>query len=176
MRTLLLMRHAKSSWHNACVEDHERALNPRGTRDAPRMAQEIVRLGRQPQMVLCSDAVRTRATLALMFGHWSGASPRVVYDPALYLAEPAVIMERIAQAPAEIETLMVLGHNPGLHALALGLAGRGGKDMLTHSLLASLATRFPTSGLAVLEFPVEGWSKLAPGMGALRVFTAPKLL
>jgi phosphohistidine phosphatase len=171
MRTLLLMRHAKSSWLSPELDDHERPLNNRGTRDAPRMAKHMAASGWLPGMVLCSDAVRTRATLALMLLEWPGRSPRIAYDPALYLAEPAAILESIARAPADVGTLLVLGHNPGMHALALALTGRG--EAIT---AGELSTRFPTCALAVLEFAGRGWSKLAPGSGTLRGFVYPKQL
>lgn len=135
------------------------------------MAQEIARLGLRPDMVLCSDAVRTRETLALMVGHWAANSPRVVYDSTLYLAEPAAMLERIARVPSVVETLMVLGHNPGMHALALGLTGRGGSG-----LVHDLSTKFPTCGLAVLEFESDDWGDLPAGSGTLRGFTSPKQL
>ncbi len=171
MRTLLLLRHAKSSWHSPDLDDHERPLNPRGTRDAPVMAKEIARRRLRPEMVLCSDAVRTRETLALMMGQWSPKSSGIVYDAALYLAEPATMLECIAQAPKSVARLMVLGHNPGMHVLALGLAGRG-----PSGLLNDLRTKFPTCGLAVLEFAADDWSDLPAGSGTLCAFTFPKQL
>lgn len=171
MRTLILLRHAKSSWDDPGLSDHERPLNRRGTRDAPRMGDVLAGEGLLPDLVLCSDAVRARGTLALVLSRLPDARPRVVYAPELYLADPAMLLRRIAQVEAGVQRLLVVGHNPGLHALALGLTGSG-----STKALAMLAAKLPTAGLVVIDFEAASWAGVEPGHGRLRLFTAPKLL
>lgn len=171
MRKLLLQRHAKSSWADPELDDHARPLNARGIRDAPRVARAIAAAGLVPDAVLCSDAVRTRATLALMLSAWPDAKPAITFDPALYLGEPAAILEAIGRVPASAATVMVIGHNPGLHALALSLTGAGERRQV-----AELAARFPTCALAAFEFDREGWQRLQPASGRLIHLVFPKLL
>lgn len=171
MRTLILMRHAKSSWDGDGLSDHERPLNKRGTRDAPRMAAWMMRNDLRPGLVLCSDAVRTRATLTLLLGAAPDWRPQVRFEPRLYLAEPAAMLEVIKRVPDDIESCLVIGHNPGAHALALGLVGNGEPGALT-----DLAMKFPTAALAVIEIGEATWGDVVPGMGRLAAFVAPKSL
>lgn len=147
MRTLLLMRHAKSAWDDPALGDHERVLNARGRRDAPRMGELLLREGLVPDLVLCSGAARTRETAALLFEAF-GVVPEVVYDDALYLASPVTLLDVVAAAPAA-DTLLVLAHNPGIAEWASALAGR------------ELA--YPTATVAAFECAIDAWSGL-PGV------------
>ena len=171
MRTLLLMRHAKSGWDDPTLDDHERPLNRRGTRDAPRMARYMAAAGLVPDVVLCSDAVRTRATMALLLAEWPGSAPSVSYEAGLYLAEPAAIMEAVRGLAKSVRRCLVLAHNPGIHALALGLAGGGNRNVLS-----DVAARFPTSALAVIDLDTGDWKTIESGSGRLRAFVYPKVL
>jgi phosphohistidine phosphatase len=171
MRTLSLLRHAKSSWDDPELTDHERGLNGRGLRDAPRMGRFIRNNGLVPDLVLCSDAVRTRETMRLVLAEWGAARPRVVYDAALYLAEPVGILKLLAKVDANIGHCLVVGHNPGLEDLAVSLAETGEPHAL-----ADLGAKFPTCALAVIDLPVEGWKGLRPGTGNLRMFVVPRAL
>lgn len=171
MRTVLLLRHAKSSWDDADLADHERPLAKRGTKDAPAIGRFMAASGMVPDLVLCSNAVRTRATLTLVLPELGEPKPHIVYDPALYMAEPAAIMARVAQVDADQRNLLVVAHNPGLHALALELCGDGKAGDL-----ASLAIKFPTCGLAVIDLPAASWARIPAGSGKLRLFTSPKQL
>lgn len=169
MRTLLLLRHAKSSWDDPCLDDHERPLNRRGTRDAPRIGAWIAEHRLRPDLVLCSDAVRARATLSLVLAELEAPAPKVVFEPRLYLAEPAAIIEVVKRAEPSASHCMVVGHNPGLHALALGLSAAGARKDL-----AALAMKMPTASLAVIELDIEAWSALRPGGGRLAAFVTPR--
>jgi phosphohistidine phosphatase len=169
MRTLILMWHAKSSWDDEGLADHERPLNRRGTRDAPRMAAWMMRNDLRPGLVLCSDAVRTRATLTLVLGAVPAWKPQVRFEPRLYLAEPAAMLEVIRRVPDDVESCLVVGHNPGTHALALGLVGSG-----EPGALADLAMKFPTAAVAVIEIGDAAWRDLRPGKGRLADFVSPK--
>lgn len=171
MRTLLLFRHAKSSWDDPELTDHERPLTKRGTRDAVRMGEYIREAGLVPDLVLCSGAVRARATLALTLTALDGAVGEVLHDDALYLAEPTQILKRLAQVDVARNPVMIVGHNPGLHALALALVHAG-----ETRALAQLAQNFPTAGLAVIDFETQSWSDISAATGSLRTFVSPKRL
>lgn len=171
MRTLSLLRHAKSSWDDPDLSDHERGLNGRGLRDAPRIGRFMRKHGLVPDLVLCSDAVRTQETLRLVVAEWGEAGAKVVYDPALYLAEPVGILKVLAKVQARIGHCLVVGHNPGLHDLGISLAETG--DPHAH---ADLSAKFPTAALAVIDLPVDGWARIRPGTGHLRLFVVPRAL
>lgn len=173
MKRLILFRHAKSSWDDPGLSDHRRPLAPRGMRAAPAVARWLGERALLPDHVLCSDAVRTRQTWALVEEAWAehGGGPRadVVIDPDLYLASPRGILALVAATPPEVDALMVVGHNPGMHDLAATLAVPGGTP--AH---ARLARKFPTAAVAVLDFDAEDWSELGPGQGRLVAFVRPK--
>lgn len=171
MRTLSLLRHAKSSWDNPALDDHERPLTKRGTKAAVEMAKFISRERLAPERVLCSTAVRTRATLALMIARMPDPHPEVLYDDALYLASPQVLLEHIRETPDSVENLLIVGHNPGLHALALSLIGSG-----DHKAIATLAKGFPTAALATFTFKAETWAAVKPASGQLNYAIWPRQL
>ena len=171
MLTLALLRHAKSGWDDPTLDDHERPLARRGTRDVPRIGAFMAANDLVPDLVLCSDAVRTRATLTLLLPAWAPRVPEIRYDKKLYLASPLGIREHLVRLGTGPALVMVIGHNPGLHVLALELAGRGnGKD------LAALAEKYPTCALAVIDCETTNWGDLRPGRGTLRLLATPKRL
>lgn len=169
MLTLSLLRHAKSSWTNPALDDHDRPLAKRGVKAVPLVAEFIRREGLIPEIVLCSDAMRTRATLALLLARLDTPNPPVIYDEALYLAAPRAILSAVAEHGEK--HVLVVGHNPGMHALALELVGDGNRK-----LLSGLAREFPTAALAVLTFDVDSWDKIEPLSGHLKHFTTPRKL
>ena len=171
MKRLVLLRHAKSSWTEPGLTDHQRPLSPRGVRAAPEMARWIARHGYVPQYALCSDAVRTRQTWELVADVWYGTfgPPPVSMEPDLYLASPYGIRALIGRTGEDIESLLVLGHNPGMHDLASTFVARDGSEL--HRLLDR---KFPTAAAAVLEFDVSDWSDLQPGTARLEAFMRPK--
>ncbi|MBU2580700.1 MAG: histidine phosphatase family protein [Alphaproteobacteria bacterium] len=169
MRTLLLLRHAKSDWHND-LSDHERPLNKRGVKTAPAVAQYIAKSGLSPDRILCSDAVRARATLALALPEMPPPQPAVEIDSRLYLAAAETILKVIGDHAVDDEhRLMVVGHNPGIHALALTLVGDGDKKALS-----ALAMKFPTAALAVISFKTGNWNDIGPAGGRLESFIVPR--
>lgn len=111
-RRIIVMRHAKSSWSTSAATDHARPLNQRGRRDAPRVADRLTDLGWQPQHILSSDAQRTRETCELMLGRWEEGIG-VNLTNTLYLAGPRELASELPGVSDEVETLLVLGHNPG---------------------------------------------------------------
>ncbi len=122
MKTLLLMRHAKSSWKHAEMPDQERPLNKRGNKDAPIMGSLIKDKELVPQKILCSTAVRATET-ARMVQEKSGFTGETIFLDSYYLAEPNAYLEALQTLPDEIERVMVIGHNPGLEGLCQILSG-----------------------------------------------------
>jgi phosphohistidine phosphatase len=170
MLTLSLLRHGKSSWSNARLKDIERPLSERGEKAVPRMGAFMARHGLAPDLILCSPAVRARQTLDLVLPHLK-AAPAVVYEDALYLASPRSMLKRIHKVAAKVRHTLIVGHNPGLQALAQDLAGAG-----TPEDLEALAEKFSTAGLAVIVFGARSWTKVERGGGRLELFMAPKRL
>jgi phosphohistidine phosphatase len=166
-RTLLLLRHAKSSWE-AGVEDFDRPLAPRGRRTAPLIGAEMVRRGWIPEQVVCSPARRARETWDLVAGAL-GPVPPATFEQGAYLAAPAALLRLVRGVAPEVGRLLVVGHNPGLQELALLLASPD-----SGAPLERLRAKLPTAGLAVLELPAGPWSALAAGSARLRAFVAPR--
>jgi phosphohistidine phosphatase len=169
MLTLSLLRHAKSSWADRELKDRERPLAKRGTKAAGAMGAFIAKQGLRPDLVLCSGSVRTRATLALVLPELGTPAPQIVFDDVLYMATPAELLGRVQEVKNDAPHVMVIGHNPGMHALALELTGKGDRRDVE-----ALATKFPTCGLAVLTFKARKWSDISLGGGKLELFITPR--
>ena len=167
MKTLYLLRHAKSSWDDPSLADHERPLAPRGRKAARRIGAYLTEHGIEPELVLCSTAARTRETLAGL-GSAIPDTTQVEAEKAVYGAGAWDLLRRVRRAPAGVVSLMVIGHNPGLEDLAGMLASGGDR-------LPALRAKFPTGALATLVF--EGtWSDLEPGDAELTGFVTPREL
>lgn len=162
-RTLLLMRHAKSDYP-AGVADHDRPLAPRGIKQA-RLAGDWLRANVAAiQGVLCSTATRARQTLAN-----THIDAPVRYTERLYDSTPGIMIEEINAVSDTVTTLLVVGHEPTMSALALGLA-----DAYTDTAAAQrISAKFPTSAIAVLSVP-DAWKALEPGRAALIGFEIPR--
>lgn len=171
MLTLSILRHAKSSWADPELDDHDRPLAKRGVKAIPGIAKFIRREKLRPSFALCSDAMRTRATLSLLLAELGPPTPRIVYDEALYLAAPETIRAQIAHHGDGEPHILLVGHNPGLHALTLELVGEG-----DYKTLATLAREFPTGALAVLTFDVADWKDVTSSSGHLQHYTTPRSL
>lgn len=145
MKTLLILRHAKSSWADAGMDDHDRPLNARGKRDAPRIGQLLADQGLHPDLVLSSTAKRARSTAKRVMEGGGFACPKQLLDE-FYLAPPETYVDTLQQLPDDIERVLVIGHNPGLEALTGHLTGN-------HESL-------PTAALVHVEFDIDAWSDL----------------
>lgn len=167
LRRLVVLRHAKSAWPEG-VEDHRRPLAPRGLRDAPAAGRALAEADCLPDLALCSTAVRARRTWELASAEW-GTPPPVRYDGRLYAAGAADLLTVVHEVPSEVETLLLVGHNPGLEDLVLELAGDGLDDTLER-----VRTKFPTAAIAVLTWYGTGWSALAPGAALLTWVTTAR--
>jgi phosphohistidine phosphatase len=170
VRTLLLVRHAKSSWADPELADIDRPLAARGVRAAQRMASHLEASGAQPDVVLCSSARRARQTLELL-RPGLGDQSDVQIDGRLYGADAAEILLCVRALDVGVGSVMVVGHNPGLQDLALELAGEGDGNAL-----AQLHTKFPTGALATLQLRDSTWSELGPGRAYLAALTLPRQL
>ncbi|MFI7299321.1 SixA phosphatase family protein [Streptomyces sp. NPDC050121] len=167
-RRLVVLRHAKSAWPDG-VPDHERPLAPRGRRDAPAAGRALATADCLPDLALCSTAVRARATWELAAAQWPGPTPPVRFDPRLYAADVPELLDVVHETPAEVGTLLLVGHNPGLEELVLDLAGDG-----LHDALDEVRLKFPTSAVAVLAWHGPDWRALTPGTALLTSMTVPR--
>jgi phosphohistidine phosphatase len=167
MYRLLLLRHAKSGWPTG-VEDRDRPLNARGREAAPLIAAYMASENLLPDLAIVSAAVRTRET----FGLIEQTLPcRSKIDERIYLAAPGTMLAAIRQTNADIRTLLLVGHNPGLHDLAVGLVGHGDRYAF-----ANLKDKMPTAALTVLDFTAEDWKDVAMKGGRLNRYITPKSL
>jgi phosphohistidine phosphatase len=174
-RTLLLLRHAKSSWSDPTLADFERPLNKRGQKAAPLMGKYLRKHGLVPELVLCSAARRAVETWALAGGVLAkgGTAPvPAKYLRSLYLAPPSRILAALRRTPDEAESVLMVGHNPGFEHLALGLAGADSEPAAQRDMEA----KFPTAALAELRFEASRWRDVAPGTGKLVRFVIPRAL
>ena len=169
MRRLLLARHAKSSWGDVSLKDHDRPLNARGRRSAPLVAGALYDLDLTPDAVISSTSARTRETWARMEPVFEDRAT-VEFLPELYLASPRTVLAAIGSVAPSAATLMVLGHNPSTHALAAFLSREGDPEQIRQLTLA-----FPTGAVAVIELAGERWEEAGDG-GELLHFIRPRHL
>jgi phosphohistidine phosphatase len=167
VRTLLLLRHAKSSWDDATLPDHERPLAPRGIRDAKRIGKHLRRSGIEPGLVLCSSARRTRETLDLVRPALGPA--RVEVEDDLYGASAEQLLARLRDLPDEVEAALLIGHNPAVQELVLLLAA-GGPG------LRDVQTKLPTGALATLVVDAASWGALDARSARLVGYIVPRQL
>lgn len=169
MKTLYVLRHAKSDWGHSSLRDFDRPLNERGWKAAKAIGREMRERHLSPELVLVSPAARTRETLARAeegFGEKFDA----VEDRSIYLATTETLVELVRSAPSDTGRLLIVGHNPGMHELVLVLA-EGPREMREE-----IAQKYPTGALAEISFDVSEWADVAPGTGRLRSFLKPREL
>jgi phosphohistidine phosphatase len=165
MKTIYLLRHAKSSWTDTGIGDADRPLAPRGRRAAEKVAKHLRQHGIAPAIVLCSAARRARETLALVAPGFDGATEQV-FEEGLYAASAAELLSRLRRIPARTPSVMIIGHNPGLQDLAVMLAGHGNR-------LERLREAFPTAALAVLSSSIASWRELGTDDAELIDYVVP---
>ena len=170
MLELLLLRHAKSRWDEPGAQDHDRDLAPRGELAATRMGRLIRNQGLRPELVLCSTARRAVHTWRLVEAEL-GDLPPLHYDDRLYLALPDRMIEVLAERGAGTGRILLVGHDPGMHSLAVRLATTGDR-----AWRAALAAKFPSGALALFAFVAHDWADLATQGGELRGFWRPREL
>ena len=171
MLTLILLRHAKSGWIDPGLGDHERQLTKRGTKAASLMGRYIADNNLTPNLILCSDATRTRETLVLVLQGLGSRTLQTVITEDLYLATPDTISATIARQAGGARSIMVIGHNPGLHTLALSLPVNS-----TTTDFTELAVKYPTAALVEISFNIKAWDAIQPATGTLKRFIVPRSL
>ncbi len=169
MRRLMLARHAKSSWGDMTLSDHDRPLKKRGRRAAALVGAELAALGCIPDVVYCSTAARTRETWSRMEPCFDG-HPRVEFLRDLYLASPRIVLATVAATPRSAQTVMVLGHNPSSHALAAYLSRTGDQSEIDR-----VRAGFPTGAVAVVGLASDDWKRADEG-GELLHLILPRRL
>ncbi len=168
MKILTLLRHAKSSWDDPAARDFDRPLNKRGRRAAHAIGRALRQEGMEFDAIIASPALRVVETLRDVAETY-GRELRPSEDQDLYLASPAVLLERVQRVDDEVERLLVVGHNPGLEQFALMLSGSGEQD-----LIEAIEDKYPTGTVAVIRFEVGRWAEVKEGGGTLVRFIRPR--
>ncbi|MFE3944280.1 SixA phosphatase family protein [Streptomyces sp. NPDC059118] len=164
-RRIVLLRHAKAEWSQD--SDHERPLAERGRKDAPVAGRKLVDSGIDLDLALCSTAARTRETWKLAV-HEMPHRPRTVYEERLYEASLGELIALINETPDDVRDLLVIGHNPGMHAVADALSESAEGDTLARMTRGG----FPTAAFAVVEF-TGSWKGVEHGVGKLVEYWTP---
>lgn len=161
MKTLLLLRHAKSDWDNSSLRDFDRPLADRGKRDAPRMGRALKERGPAPDLIVSSPAARAKATAeaAIKSG---GFTNSLQFDEGIYDASTPELLRIVRRLPDEMSCVLMVGHNPGFEGLVNRLSGA--------------QERMTTAALAAIEFQVDRWEDVEDGQGKLLWFLTPKHL
>ncbi|MEE2692704.1 MAG: histidine phosphatase family protein [Pseudomonadota bacterium] len=167
MKRLTLLRHAEAG---KGARDFERPLTEKGRRDAARMGAAMAELRLAPDLVLSSPSARTRQTLEHVAPHLKDRA-RAEFPDALYNASPSAILSEIWAAPESAAHILVIGHNPGLHALSLSLVDHARSDA---AAIVETARRFPPGALAHFEFAAAEWTAADERLGVLLHFAAPE--
>ncbi|WP_306326869.1 SixA phosphatase family protein [Streptomyces venezuelae] len=164
-RRIVLLRHAKADWNQE--SDHERPLAERGRKDAPVAGRRLAETGIAFDLALCSTATRTRETWKLAVPELP-QRPKTVYEERLYEASLGELIALLNETSEDVADLLVIGHNPGMHALADALAGEADGDLLARMNRSG----FPTSAFAVVTF-TGTWKSVEHGVGRLVDFWTP---
>jgi phosphohistidine phosphatase len=167
MKTLTLLRHAKSGWDDPVSRDFDRPLNPKGQRAAAIVGRHMKTLGLAFDHVVASPAARVVETLGHV-GRGYGSDLAAAWDQRIYLASPATLLDVVHDLPPQAERVLLAGHNPGLEELVLLLVPDDG------ALRGEVEAKFPTASLAEIRFDGAGWEDVRPGEGTLVRFVRPR--
>ena len=170
MRTLMLFRHAKAVPARSGMRDRDRSLDSRGLKEAPQIGAYMAHHRLVPDHALVSPARRTRETWTLAAQAFNPA-PATSFEERIYEASPETLLDVIRERDTANPVLVVVGHNPTLHGVALMLIASG--DLIARE---KLREGLPTSGLVIIEFAFESWRKLHPQAGRLSHFVTPRSL
>ncbi len=160
MKTLYLLRHAKSSWDDPNLWDFDRPLNERGRNAAPFMADLMARRGHQPTILLCSPAERAKQTAQIVQDR-AGIGAEIELDDRIYEASPQGLRQVVSELDDSIESALLVGHNPGIEGFIRYLTGA--------------VEAMPTSALAVIDLNIDSWRSLNDACGMLRTVYRPKV-
>lgn len=170
MKSLTLLRHAKSSWDAPVPRDFDRPLTDRGRLAASRIGHYLLDEGLTFDLVVSSSAVRTRETIAIVQAETNRVWP-VTFDDRVYMASADTLLDLIQDVPSTVQRLLLVGHNPGFEDLAQRLIGSG-----SLTLRNELKEKFPTAALAELTFDVPIWDDVSVDQGKLVRYVRPKVL
>jgi phosphohistidine phosphatase len=161
MRTLTLLRHAKSSWSNPSLADHERSLNGRGERDAPIMGKRILEAGIRPSLIVSSPAIRAWTTARIVANEISYPTEFMHRESELYLARLNTLIDVVAKQDEGFHSIMLVCHNPGLTEFA-------------NYLCPGITNNLPTCGVVSVAFDSETWDLRGDGSVSLVIYDFPK--
>ena len=162
MKTVILVRHAKSSWKDPGLKDFDRPLNKRGKRDAPFMGRKLMEMRVRPDLVLSSPAKRATQTARMVAEAIGYPKKKILYDEAIYHAPAQALLEMVRKQDDSNRIIMLFGHNPGFNDLAVTLLKDG------------TGQKMPTTGVYCIRFGVDHWREVKEGTGALDFFDYPK--
>lgn len=165
MKTLGLLRHAKSDWDDLSLRDYDRGLNDRGRRGAALMGEHIAHQGVGWDTIIASPANRVRCTLES-----SGLAAPILWEKRAYLADSEALIGLLNKLEGDPRSVLLAGHNPGLQDLILTLASKAGNEHLWDEV----AIKYPTASFAVLELDIDEWADCAPGCGRIVHFARPR--
>jgi phosphohistidine phosphatase len=168
MKTLTLLRHAKSGWDDPVARDFDRPLNPRGRRAAQTVGREMGTQELAFDRVLASPAIRVVETLEEI-GSGYGCALDPVFDQRLYLATADILLDLVRETDDDVNSLLFVGHNPGLELLVLLLTREGDGELRDQAEI-----KYPTATLAEINLPVERWQDVKEGTGTLSRFIRPR--
>jgi len=174
MKQLFLLRHAKSAWDDPSQGDHDRPLAPRGVKASHKMGLHMKAHGLLPDLVLCSTAKRAAETLVNVMSELESVQPErppIEHDRGFYLCGWQAWLERIRKVDNDINKLLVVGHNPDMHNLALMLCREGPEESMSH-----LAGNYPTGALTQIEVDSGTWADIAADKCRLLDFVVPRQL
>jgi phosphohistidine phosphatase len=160
MKTLYLIRHAKSSWKTEGQDDYDRPLNNRGERDAPLMAAVMKHRKEIPQLLLSSSACRAQQTAQAFAAHLAGENPELVFEKKLYLAGSGTILEIVNHLEDRFDTVAIFAHNPGMSNAV--------------EYFSNEVVDMPTTGIVRIDFGVDSWKEVSGSTGMFRYFDYPK--
>lgn len=169
MKTIYLLRHAKSDWGDPILDDFDRPLAARGRQAAPRIAAFMRAKGLVPDVVLCSAARRTLETWDYVAPELGDEIP-VSIRRSLYHGSPGQLLAALRRLPDEVSSVLLVGHSPGIERLAMQFSGTGSDDKALHRLRG----KFPTAALAVIAVDTDAWDDIGQGRGRLTHFVRPK--
>ncbi len=161
MKTLLLMRHAKSSWEDDQLADHARPLNDRGRRDVPTIGERLSKRGIFPDMILSSSAMRAKTTASVIAPYLNLPASRVAVTDDLYMANSDIFLSIVQLTDDNVDTLMLVAHNPGITQFAATITD------------ASL-DHMPTAAVLICSFDAKAWHEVELGTGRYIAFEYPK--
>lgn len=165
-KILYFLRHAKSSWADATIDDHDRPLQAKGQKRAEALRNFMAEAGIRVDLVLCSTALRARQTYDIVAP--ALGAPEVRYEAAIYEAEPQDVIALVNRLDDRYDNVLIVGHDPTFQILATTLAMTATGDAMDR-----VRRKFPTCGLATLTFGDAGWSSVAKGVGHLEAFHVP---